>query len=438
MFYLFLVIASVIANRDSWPFREPVDEKEAPMYYQVIEQPIDLKTIENKIINRGYKELKEIELDFKLMVNNCETYNGPKNGYTLMAYAVWRAFKKAVKKHLDSELSLDDQSAFIYPPKPANTNIKPAIEAKKKKSRNKRRHSAQALHVLAQASEQAIKDTSSMSSIAASSPRSSFSIDDHTNDDFSLDNSCDNKPQLNSTTTSTTTPVYQNIILSNGNNVNNNIIPTLQTLKVSTSENLTFKSLDEWSRAIKQSGNSIILPQHAVIISSAPVTSMCTTNGPTVRLSDGQQRFVAINKVVQPNDASNSNRILIGMNNTQPTVLSNNSNDPKRLVIKLTKSETGEVWKPVQTINLQQNLNLNQPIVPQSVSSNIILTSNTVNVPTSQAVKNIPNYCVPVKKRVYIPSENPGGTLSTNFINVNSNEVIAQPQLAQSFQIPRT
>ncbi|CAG2123176.1 unnamed protein product, partial [Medioppia subpectinata] len=73
------------------------------MYYQVIEEPIDLSAIEKRIEDREYETFEEVENDFKLMVNNCETFNGPKNGYTLMAYGVWRAFKKASLKHLERE-----------------------------------------------------------------------------------------------------------------------------------------------------------------------------------------------------------------------------------------------------------------------------------------------------------------------------------------------
>ncbi|KAK3604677.1 hypothetical protein CHS0354_009289 [Potamilus streckersoni] len=52
--------------------------KNHPWYYEVIEEPIDLKIIERKILSGQYADLESFEKDFMLLFNNVETYNGKK------------------------------------------------------------------------------------------------------------------------------------------------------------------------------------------------------------------------------------------------------------------------------------------------------------------------------------------------------------------------
>lgn len=46
-------------------------------YYELIEQPIDIKTIEGKNRNHEYRSLNDLEKDLLLMVRNARTYNKP-------------------------------------------------------------------------------------------------------------------------------------------------------------------------------------------------------------------------------------------------------------------------------------------------------------------------------------------------------------------------
>ena len=41
---------------------------------------MDLATIEAKINNRAYRQRQDFINDFKLMIENCHTYNGPVSG----------------------------------------------------------------------------------------------------------------------------------------------------------------------------------------------------------------------------------------------------------------------------------------------------------------------------------------------------------------------
>lgn len=361
-------------NRDAWPFKEPVDEKSAPMYYQVIERPIDLSVVQQKIQSRQYEKLRDVESDFKLMVNNCETFNGPKNGYTLMAYVVWRAFKRAVRRYFDQELS-DDQDVFMYPPRPINTNIKPAIEAKKRKSKSKRRPGMRALEALAQAAEQAVRDTSSRSSVAASSPRSSasYSLEDHNTNDSCSGSECTSK-QINSQPMQFCSDLLARYLYNSSS-----LKVAAPSTVTSPNGNLTFKSLSEWSESIKQSGNTTVLPQNAVIVNSS--VSETSVNGSVPK--SGNEQFACLNISNAMNSATNGNSTKTMFKNTQCET----SNEEKRLVIKLSRVESGRDWRPVCVSSSQISTNVPQNSMQQSPSK-------------------LSNSCIPVKKRIYIPPHN--------------------------------
>ena len=409
------------------------------MYYQVITEPIDLSIIEQKIQRREYQKFEEIENDFKLMVNNCETFNGPKNGYSLMAYGVWRAFKRASLKHLERELTHNESTAFIYPPKVTNTNIKPAIEAKKKKMRSKRKSTFKALDVLAEAAEKAVEANESRatripaslsSSFGESSPGSTQSYD--SNICVSVkesSNQMENSLQIHG-------DMWANFLCNANSNPNKGVITCTapQTpVNPSLNENLTFKSLEEWSKSIKQSGNGVVLPQHAVIISS-PQFTQCT-NGPAV-----SPQFSL--KVVSTGNPIVSTSIVNTMNGSPvftSSVISNNENaskelvntDPKRLVIKLSRCESQQVWRPVTLITSTAQNNF----IPTSVQTNGHSISSSTQ--QFQGLRSIPTNCVPVKKRIVIQDfnnqsiveEKPSVALNMNPITQNLN-----PN-SQSFEI---
>ncbi|CAG2101997.1 unnamed protein product, partial [Medioppia subpectinata] len=245
------VICNVKSNRDAWPFLEPVDGTKFPMYYQVIEEPIDLSAIEKRIEDREYETFEEVENDFKLMVNNCETFNGPKNGYTLMAYGVWRAFKKASLKHLERELSYDESNAFIYPQKWTKNNTKPAIEAKKKKIRNKKSSTFTALNVLAEAAEKAVEANESRL-IKTTADTACVDTTSHSNSHL-----CDTNSKSAVTGGDTESKSLQihgdmwaNFLFNKNHTIDRSVTSEesdTSATNASTHENLTFKSLDEWT-----------------------------------------------------------------------------------------------------------------------------------------------------------------------------------------------
>jgi protein polybromo-1 len=57
------------------PFMEKPSKKLYPDYYQIIQHPIDMNTIEKNIENDRYGTVDDIVGDFRLMFGNCRKYN---------------------------------------------------------------------------------------------------------------------------------------------------------------------------------------------------------------------------------------------------------------------------------------------------------------------------------------------------------------------------
>ncbi|XP_039715320.1 nucleosome-remodeling factor subunit BPTF isoform X18 [Pteropus medius] len=69
------VLRSLQAHKMAWPFLEPVDPNDAPDYYGVIKEPMDLATMEERIQRRYYEKLTEFVADMTKIFDNCRYYN---------------------------------------------------------------------------------------------------------------------------------------------------------------------------------------------------------------------------------------------------------------------------------------------------------------------------------------------------------------------------
>ncbi|KAJ3188601.1 hypothetical protein HDU85_004315 [Gaertneriomyces sp. JEL0708] len=69
-------------HQAAWLFLEPVDPVVAcaPDYYEVIKHPMDLSTVEKKLMAEEYEGPQQFVDDIQLMLNNCFVYNPPTNG----------------------------------------------------------------------------------------------------------------------------------------------------------------------------------------------------------------------------------------------------------------------------------------------------------------------------------------------------------------------
>lgn len=70
---------------DSVPFREPVDRLEHADYYQIIDTPMDLRTVKEDLSGGNYETPAEFAKDVKLIFTNSRTYNTNKRSkiYTM-------------------------------------------------------------------------------------------------------------------------------------------------------------------------------------------------------------------------------------------------------------------------------------------------------------------------------------------------------------------
>lgn len=343
------VVASVMGNRDSWPFREPVDPAAVPMYHQVIEEPIDLSVIKLKAEEGSYKTLREVERDFKLMVNNCETFNGPKNGYTSMVYAVWRAFRRAVIRYLDRDLEEDEQTVFLYPPKPKEQQPPTAaIEARRRKCAARHRKRMKALEVLERAAKIAVRDTQTGRSVSTALQTSVEEVPQPDTDFIIFDELSKNK------ISKVSGPLTGEALMKYLYNASND--SSLTAFYVDATDNLTFKSLTEWSDRIKSAGNQIILPQDAVLISpTASMSGMVSWKN----MDESEERDkVRTLQVFHMNDPPSSISDKTAMTAGPPlaatpndTAVRKNGNN-RTLVIKLSRcSESGKMWRPVRFVS---------------------------------------------------------------------------------------
>lgn len=62
-------------NRNSHYFREPVDQNVNPKYYEIVKEPMDLATIESRVVQAEYSCLAEFIGDVTRIVENCRYFN---------------------------------------------------------------------------------------------------------------------------------------------------------------------------------------------------------------------------------------------------------------------------------------------------------------------------------------------------------------------------
>ena len=72
-------------NTNAWPFQQPVNRDEVLDYYDVIKEPMDLASMEEKLEKDEYKEPEQFIKDAMLVYNNCRKYNTENTPYAKAA-----------------------------------------------------------------------------------------------------------------------------------------------------------------------------------------------------------------------------------------------------------------------------------------------------------------------------------------------------------------
>ncbi|XAR58592.1 Histone acetyltransferase [Bertholletia excelsa] len=88
---------------DAWPFKEPVDSRDVPDYYDIIKDPMDLKTMSKRVESEQYYVTLDMFLaDAKRMFNNARTYNAPDTIYYRCANKLERVLQDNLQSSIQS------------------------------------------------------------------------------------------------------------------------------------------------------------------------------------------------------------------------------------------------------------------------------------------------------------------------------------------------
>ncbi|SPP86933.1 nucleosome-remodeling factor subunit NURF301 isoform X1 [Drosophila guanche] len=91
------LIKQIQSHKSAWPFMEPVDPDEAPDYYIVIKEPMDLKRMETKLESKAYTKLADFIGDMTKIFDNCRYYNPKESSFYKCAEALESYFVHKLK-----------------------------------------------------------------------------------------------------------------------------------------------------------------------------------------------------------------------------------------------------------------------------------------------------------------------------------------------------
>lgn len=91
------LIKQIQHHKSAWPFMEPVDPDEAPDYYRVIKEPMDLQKVENKVNSKTYNTLSEFIGDMTKIFDNCRYYNPKESQFYRCAESLESFFVQKIK-----------------------------------------------------------------------------------------------------------------------------------------------------------------------------------------------------------------------------------------------------------------------------------------------------------------------------------------------------
>ncbi|KAL4604695.1 hypothetical protein ACB092_10G208500 [Castanea dentata] len=97
------LLKSLNDHVDAWPFKEPVDARDVPDYYDIIKDPMDLKTMSKRVESEQYYVTFEMFVaDVKRMFANARTYNSPETIYYKCSTRLESHFQSKVHSGLQS------------------------------------------------------------------------------------------------------------------------------------------------------------------------------------------------------------------------------------------------------------------------------------------------------------------------------------------------
>ncbi|GCB19116.1 histone acetyltransferase GCN5 [Aspergillus awamori] len=91
-------LSKIQAHKQAWPFLSPVNKDEVPDYYNFIESPMDLSTMEERLENDTYSTPNELINDLKLIFRNCRQYNDATTVYAKCATKLEKYMYSLIKE----------------------------------------------------------------------------------------------------------------------------------------------------------------------------------------------------------------------------------------------------------------------------------------------------------------------------------------------------
>ncbi|URE26036.1 BROMO [Musa troglodytarum] len=93
------ILKQISQHKWAWPFMEPVDVKGLGLddYHEVIKRPMDFSTIKNQMEEKdgsGYKNVREIYADVRLVFSNAMAYNDDRTDIHVMAKTLLEKFEE--------------------------------------------------------------------------------------------------------------------------------------------------------------------------------------------------------------------------------------------------------------------------------------------------------------------------------------------------------
>eukprot|EP00474_Spongospora_subterranea_P010086 CRZ10544.1 hypothetical protein [Spongospora subterranea] len=94
------VLNMLSKSKEAWPFQKPVQVWEAPGYFDIIKDPMDLQTMETNLDKGLYTTKERFMEDVEKIITNCKVYNEPETIYVRCANALQKRARKLIKKIL--------------------------------------------------------------------------------------------------------------------------------------------------------------------------------------------------------------------------------------------------------------------------------------------------------------------------------------------------
>ncbi|VVA12282.1 PREDICTED: mRNAion factor [Prunus dulcis] len=118
------IFRQIRKHQYAWVFACPVDAERLGLhdYYKVIEKPMDFRTIDNRMKAKGYKNVREMCADMRLVFKNAIKYNDERHDVHVIAKILLEKFEEKWLKLLP-EVVIEEER-WLGPGDACSSNVK--------------------------------------------------------------------------------------------------------------------------------------------------------------------------------------------------------------------------------------------------------------------------------------------------------------------------